>query len=105
MRNYLNVLRRFVVNFTYTNTYFPQRKKYTIGKYSYGVPTVFNFTNKHKLVIGNYCSISDNVTIFLDGDHRTDWVSMYPPRGFSVSHNKYMNNLPEGHSRSKGMLL
>lgn len=30
------------------------------------------------LVIGKFCSIASNVTIFLGGNHRTDWVTTYP---------------------------
>ena len=30
-----------------------------------------------KLTIGSFCSISDNVTIFLGGEHRTDWISTF----------------------------
>ncbi len=30
------------------------------------------------LVIGKFCSIAANITIFLGGNHRTDWVTTYP---------------------------
>ena len=30
------------------------------------------------LVIGKFCSVASNVTIFLGGNHRTDWVTTYP---------------------------
>ena len=49
---------------------------YEIGEYTYGVPTVV--FPQGKLKIGKYCSIAWNVTIFLGGNHRTDWIASYP---------------------------
>ena len=34
--------------------------------------------NNAKLIVGNFCSIADNVVIYLGGNHRTDWVTTYP---------------------------
>ncbi len=31
-----------------------------------------------ELTIGSFCSIADRVSVFLGGNHRTDWVSTYP---------------------------
>jgi acetyltransferase-like isoleucine patch superfamily enzyme len=52
--------------------------KYKVGRYTYGKPYIIQFNEGSKLSIGNYCSISKNVTIFLGGNHRSDWVSTYP---------------------------
>lgn len=30
------------------------------------------------VIVGNYCSIADNVTFYIDGNHRCDLVSTYP---------------------------
>ncbi len=49
---------------------------FEIGEYTYGFPTVV-YPNG-KLKIGKFCSISWNVTIFLGGNHRVDWISTYP---------------------------
>jgi acetyltransferase-like isoleucine patch superfamily enzyme len=50
----------------------------SFGKYTYGRPAL-RWTNPDaKLVVGNFCSIATNVTIYLGGNHRTDWVSTYP---------------------------
>src|SRR5882757_8887755 len=49
-----------------------------IGEYTYGVPQITIWKNNKRLVIGNYCSIASNVTIFLGGNHRPDWVTTYP---------------------------
>jgi len=49
---------------------------YEVGEYTYGVPTVI-FPHG-KLKIGKFCSIAWNVTIFLGGNHRSDWIASYP---------------------------
>jgi acetyltransferase-like isoleucine patch superfamily enzyme len=53
-------------------------ERFEIGDHSYGVPIVRSWGEKSRLTIGRYCSIADNVQIFLGGNHRTDWVSTYP---------------------------
>lgn len=55
-------------------------KKYRnkIGDYSYGCPIIMDWDGKTKLSIGKFCSFSNNVTIILGGNHRTDWVTTYP---------------------------
>jgi hypothetical protein len=30
------------------------------------------------LKVGKFCSFADHVSIFLGGEHRTDWVTTYP---------------------------
>ncbi len=55
-----------------------QYPRYTIGINCYGVPNVKHEHPDARLAIGSYCSISKNVTIFLGGNHRVDWVSSYP---------------------------
>lgn len=54
-----------------------------VGDYSYGKPLVFHWEEKTKLKIGKFCSISDEVRIFLGGNHRADWVSTYPFAGLT----------------------
>lgn len=51
------------------------------GKYSYYDSSIDlrRYGNqKNKLYIGNFCSISKNLTVFLGGNHRTDWVTTFP---------------------------
>jgi len=48
-----------------------------VGSHSYGVPIIKKWDNLTKLKIGDYCSIADNVVIFLGGEHRMDWISTY----------------------------
>ena len=51
-----------------------------IGKYTYGFQgiTVRRFNSTEVLKIGSFCSIAENITIFLGGNHRTDWITTYP---------------------------
>lgn len=51
---------------------------YQIGVGSYGLPIVHDWNEGSTLRIGRYCSIANNVQIFLGGHHRTDWVTTYP---------------------------
>lgn len=73
---------------------------YCIGEFSYGLPLVLNWGDGSKLRIGKFCSISDNVTILLGGNHRVDWVSTFP---FNALSNYFPNaKNSKGHSYSKG---
>ena len=49
-----------------------------IGDFTYGKPIVRKWDNKTILNIGKFCSIGDNVQIFLGGEHHTDKVTTYP---------------------------
>lgn len=51
-----------------------------VGKGSYGELNVVSFGDKTTLTIGNYVSISEDVTFLLDVEHYTDKVSTYPFR-------------------------
>lgn len=48
------------------------------GDYTYGKPIVIRWGNEGNLIVGKYCSISENVTFFLSSNHRIDWVTTYP---------------------------
>jgi acetyltransferase-like isoleucine patch superfamily enzyme len=50
----------------------------SFGKHTYGTPNTFSWNEGKKLIVGNFCSIANNVNIYLGGNHRTDWVSTYP---------------------------
>ncbi len=58
-----------------TSQQYPQ---FDIGKGTYGKPLILAWDNKTTIKIGSYCSISSEVTIFLGGEHRHDWVTTYP---------------------------
>lgn len=70
-----------------------------IGEFSYGLPTVTTWPRgpKSKLTIGRYCSIARGVSIFLGGDHRTDWVTTYPFNVLDPEARRF-----KGHPHSRG---
>lgn len=86
----------------FTKNYF-RNTSYVIGDYSYGKPNVRFPHPDSNLIIGNFCSISSDVNIFLGGNHRIDWVSTYP-----------FNDIPDfsehckdlkGHPSTKGNVI
>jgi acetyltransferase-like isoleucine patch superfamily enzyme len=53
----------------------------TMGRGSYEQPVVhYHEGDTTRVVIGRYCSIASGVGIMPGGNHRTDWVSMFPFR-------------------------
>ncbi len=50
---------------------------YTIGEYTYGVPTILKWQPVGRLIIGKFSCIAAGVTLMLNGDHPTDCVSSY----------------------------
>lgn len=75
----------------------------SFGKYTYGQPNVVWQNNNATLTIGNFCSIATNVTIYLGGNHRTDWVTTYP---FGHIHQNIFNHFNgEGHPSTKGNVV
>ncbi len=49
----------------------------SFGAYTYGEPDVI-YLSAATLTVGNYTSISNACSVYLGGNHRTDWVSQYP---------------------------
>lgn len=72
----------------------------SIGDYTYGYPKILSFGDKTQLKIGKFCSISENVTILLGGEHRSDWLSTYPFNAL-LDDFKYI----KGHPKSKGDII
>lgn len=52
----------------------------SVGRFTYGHEniTVKQWNEGAGLKIGGFCSIAANVTIFLGGNHRSDWISTFP---------------------------
>jgi acetyltransferase-like isoleucine patch superfamily enzyme len=50
----------------------------SVGKYTYGNPTIFKGRDAGNLEIGKFCSISNEVIILLGREHRKDWITTYP---------------------------
>ena len=75
----------------------PALKRHSLGEWSYGRPRVLEWGEGGELSIGRFCSIAEEVTILLGGEHRTDWVSTYPFAEMTGA------DVPgTGHPRSKG---
>jgi acetyltransferase-like isoleucine patch superfamily enzyme len=74
--------------------------QFRIGDFTYGNPRIIHFGENARLTIGKFSSIAENVTIFLGGNHRIDWVSTYP---FTFLKNLFPNaaNI-QGHPATKG---
>lgn len=53
----------------------------SIGNYSYGIIDFHAITN-NRLYIGNFCSITENVTFLAGLDHPTNLVSTYPFKSY-----------------------
>ena len=105
MRRYISQILKYLglkKKSFFTNEY-PEFKNDEIGKYTYGRPRILFRNNTSKLKIGKYCSISENVKIFLGGNHRIDWVSTYP---FSVIEKlKHVAGKIKGHPATKGSVI
>ena len=85
--------------------YLSTQKKYqsediTIGEYTYGVPSIKNWTLTDSVVIGKFCSIAENVQILLGENHRADWITTFPFNAF-LSDYSYI----KGHPVSKGNVV
>lgn len=81
----------------------PKYKKYQIGEFTYGFPEILFEDSEAVLRIGKYCSIADGVTIFLGGNHRTDWISTYPFNVLNIHFPEAINIT--GHPSSKGNVI
>lgn len=71
-----------------------------IGEFTYGNPELKSWDEKSILQIGKFCSIADKVTIFLGGEHRSDWVTTYPFSTFLAEYSHI-----KGHPKSKGNVI
>ena len=66
-----------------------------IGAYSYGSSSMDIKSwggEETKLSIGKFCSIGKNLTVFLGGNHRTDWITTYP---FGYTYNIEFGGIPD----------
>ncbi|WP_312335899.1 CatB-related O-acetyltransferase [Anaerospora hongkongensis] len=71
-----------------------------VGDFTYGQPQVFWWGEDTYLTIGKYCSIAVGVSIFLGGNHRSDWVTVFPFTAWSDAWPQAAGI--EGHPASKG---
>lgn len=58
-------------------------KRVNVGSKTYGKLNIYTFYgDKSKLSIGGYCSIADNVSFIVGGEHNTKCISTYPLKQF-----------------------
>jgi acetyltransferase-like isoleucine patch superfamily enzyme len=69
----------------------------TVGDFTYGIPKIRSCGEGAKLSIGKFCSIAENVTIMLGGEHRPEWNTTYP---FNVLLDNFSDI--KGHPATKG---
>ncbi len=81
----IKIIKNFFkeINFKIRAGYTKEQRKYKnydIGRYTYGRPNIIwgKKEGGAELKIGSFCSIAKNVTIFLGGNHRPDWITTYP---------------------------
>lgn len=106
MRNWFKLLFKkktkveepLYLSFKFSNEYIKKNNVF-IGDYTYGAPNIF-WGEGAALHIGKFCSIANDVSIFLGGNHRIDWISTYPftelPNHFPKAENV------KGHPATKG---
>lgn len=76
-----------------------------IGRFTYGVEglQVYEWGEGARLIIGSFCSLADNIKFVMGGNHRMDWVTLYP-----FGH-IYQNHLGgdgiRGHPTTKGDII
>lgn len=74
-------------NMTSIGRYVKDPSLITVGNHSYGILHVESFENKkEKLIIGNFVSISTNVTFILGGNHQIDAFTTYPVKANFSQH-------------------
>jgi len=76
-----------------------------IGKYTYNTHNIkiWYRDSSANLSLGNFCSIAQNINIYLGGNHRSDWVSTFP---FGHIYQETFNNYDgHGHPSTKGDVI
>ena len=85
-------------------TFAPQAFCTAFGPYSYsGSIHVVNFGEPYTYSIGKFCSIGENLLIYLGGNHRVDWISTYPFMSFHSWFPEAMHL--QGHPAAKGNVV
>lgn len=71
-----------------------------VGRETYGVINAYTFDHKQNesvgLIIGNFCSIADNVSFLLAGEHDYSLISTFPFRRFRPYKKKYNDSISKG---------
>jgi acetyltransferase-like isoleucine patch superfamily enzyme len=79
--------------------------KLYFGRFVYGIQclTIREWGEGASFRMGSFCSIAPNITVFLGGNHRTDWITTFPfghvyPEQLGGTH-------IQGHPTSKGDIV
>lgn len=71
-----------------------------VGRETYGVINAYTFDHKQSenvgLIIGNFCSIADNVSFLLAGEHDYSLISTFPFRRFRPDNKIYNDSISKG---------
>lgn len=78
---------------------------YYVGKHTYGRPILHADGYGQNLYIGNFCSISGNLHVYLGGNHNTTWVTTFPFGTTSKDVFNLYNVDDHGHPFSKGNVV
>jgi acetyltransferase-like isoleucine patch superfamily enzyme len=56
------------------------KSQISVGRFTYGFENlrIRQWNEGAALNIGAFCSLADNITVFLGGNHRTDWITTFP---------------------------
>jgi len=49
-----------------------------MGEFSYSGTVSLAWDGDADLIIGKYCSIGENIRVYLGGNHRMDWICLFP---------------------------
>ena len=95
-------LKRFLIRLLFKNDQakLSWKERYEVGRGTYGEPSIRHWKEPATLKVGSFCSIAEDVTIFLGGNHRTDWITTYP---FSVFRESAKHIV--GHPASRGDII
>lgn len=105
----INTIKKFInpnkYVFKYTKNVVPEKYRADIGDRTYGHLNILDWGDGTKLKIGKFCSFAKEVTIILGGEHRSDWVTMYPFSGKVFNKVWPEAKKVEGHPHSKGDIV
>lgn len=74
-----------------------------VGKHTYGTQNIKIVRPQSNLKIGKFCSIAANLTIWLGGNHRVDWITTYP---FGhIRQNTFNKFNGDGHPKTNGDVI
>jgi acetyltransferase-like isoleucine patch superfamily enzyme len=71
------MLIKRIIRKAFPKTSKPWTERFAVGRGTYGEPVVLHWGESATLKVGSFCSIHPTCTIFLGGNHRTDWITTY----------------------------